>query len=114
MTEHMLIDVLKALAHPLRYRILVALTRGEMNVGEIEQDTGIVQPGLSQQLGVLRKSGLVETRKDAKLVFYRIQPALLKALATRLLALGPETGPVTSSSVSRAPASGAANFARMT
>jgi len=64
------IDELKALAHPLRFRILEVLRNGERNVGEIEEASGIGQPALSQQLGVLRKAGLVETRKDAKLVFY--------------------------------------------
>ncbi len=67
-TEDDLIEALKALAHPLRFRILTALAAGERNVGEIEQVTAISQPGLSQQLGVLRKAGLVDTRKEAKLV----------------------------------------------
>ncbi|WP_155647654.1 ArsR/SmtB family transcription factor, partial [Erythrobacter donghaensis] len=67
--EAALVEALKALAHPLRWRILRTLASGERNVGEIEQATGIGQPALSQQLGVLRKAGLVVTRKDAKLVF---------------------------------------------
>lgn len=113
MTDLPLIETLKALAHPLRYRILAALTDGERNVGEIEQATGITQPGLSQQLGVLRKAGLVDTRRDAKLVFYRIQPEPLSALAISLLAITGETEQAKSSPATRAPASGAANFARM-
>lgn len=47
----------------------------ERSVGDIEQATGIAQPGLSQQLGVLRKAELVHTRREAKQVFYRINQA---------------------------------------
>ena len=66
------IEELKAMAHPLRFRILQALGPGERNVGEIEAETNIGQPTLSQQLAVLRKAGLVSTRKEAKLVYYRV------------------------------------------
>ena len=67
-----LIEELKAIAHPLRLRILEVLREGERNVGEIEEVAQIGQPALSQQLGVLRKAGLVETRKEAKLVYYSL------------------------------------------
>lgn len=65
-------ELLRALAHGVRLTLLRTLIAGERSVGEVEQLTGIGQPGLSQQLGVLRKAELVHTRKDAKLVFYRI------------------------------------------
>lgn len=123
MEQDNLIDVLKALAHPLRFRILGALAAGERNVGEIEQVTGILQPALSQQLGVLRHAGLVETRKDAKLVFYSLAAEQLEGAIAKIAALTEQGGsaatkgpasPITSAP-SRAPGSapGAANFARM-
>ena len=65
-------ELLRALAHPVRLSLLHALVDGERSVGDIEQATGVGQPGLSQQLGVLRKADLVHTRRDAKLVIYRI------------------------------------------
>lgn len=65
-------DLLRALAHSVRLAILRALIDGERSVGEIEQITGLIQPGLSQQLGVLRNAELVEPRREAKLRFYRI------------------------------------------
>ena len=65
-------ELLRALAHQVRLSLLRALVDGERSVGEIEHATGVGQPGLSQQLGVLRKADLVETRRDAKQVFYRI------------------------------------------
>ncbi|WP_288805739.1 metalloregulator ArsR/SmtB family transcription factor [uncultured Novosphingobium sp.] len=78
------IELLKAIAHPLRYAILGCLGQGECNVGEIETKTGIGQPALSQQLSVLRQAGLVATRREARLVFYSVAPAALDALCTSL------------------------------
>ena len=114
MSEDDLIEALKALAHPLRWRILTALIAGERNVGEIEAATGIGQPGLSQQLGVLRKASLVETRKEAKLVFYAIADEQIAATLARIAALGgnPNT-PAAKPAVTDTPAPGVANFARM-
>ncbi|NKB15977.1 MAG: winged helix-turn-helix transcriptional regulator [Sphingomonadales bacterium] len=88
------IPALKALAHPLRWRILATLASGERNVGEIEQVTAIAQPGLSQQLGVLRKAGLVLTRKEAKLVFYSLsQEAMAVTVCVmRFVAVGAAMG----------------------
>ena len=114
MAEDEFIEALKALAHPLRWRILTALTASERNVGEIEQVTGIGQPGLSQQLGVLRKAGLVETRKDAKLVFYSLAQSELADVTAAMAALAPagrRSAP--EPEATRTPAPGVANFARM-
>ena len=113
MTEDELIEALKALAHPSRLRILGALAAGERNVGEIEQVTGIGQPGLSQQLGVLRKAGLVDTRKEAKLVFYAIAADAIGAVTATLAALMPGIAVAPAPAPLRTPAPGVANFARM-
>ncbi|AIG04689.1 ArsR family transcriptional regulator [Pseudomonas fluorescens] len=69
---------LKALANPDRLMLLCQLSQGERNVSDLESLLGIQQPTLSQQLAVLRREGLVETRRDGKQVFYRISspPAL--------------------------------------
>ena len=82
-----LIDALKAIGHPPRLRIVETLRAGERNVGEIEQATGITQPGLSQQLAVIRAAGLVQTRKAAKLVYYSLDQAMLAGLRDRIGAL---------------------------
>lgn len=114
MSEDDLIEGLKAMAHPLRWRILSKLAAGERNVGEIEQATGIGQPGLSQQLGVLRKAGLVDTRKDAKLVFYSLAPIQLSAVTAKMAGLAPSVShPPSHATSERPPSSGVANFARM-
>lgn len=65
-------ELLKALAHATRLAILRALVDGERSVGDIESASGIGQPALSQQLAVLRKADLVETRREAKMIFYGI------------------------------------------
>ena len=81
-------DVLKALGHDLRLRLMrTLLEKGEKSVGELETITGIGQPGLSQQLGILRKAELVQTRRDGKLVFYSLSPDALRTTATLLCAL---------------------------
>ena len=63
---------LKALANEDRLLLLCQLTQGERNVGELEALTGIRQPTLSQQLGVLRDEGMVNTRRMGKYIFYSL------------------------------------------
>lgn len=65
-------QLLKALGNPDRLLLLCQLVHGEMNVGELEQRLEIVQPTLSQQLGVLRREGLVDTRRDGRQIYYSI------------------------------------------
>ncbi len=80
--------LLKALAHTDRLVLLCRLTQGEFCVGELETDLGIRQPSLSQQLGVLRQEGLVETRREGKHIHYRLASddalAILQVLHARM------------------------------
>ena len=64
--------LLKVLANEDRLLLLCQLTQGERNVGELEALTGIRQPTLSQQLGVLRDEGVVNTRRMGKFIFYSL------------------------------------------
>ena len=57
-------DLFKALGHPARVRALEVLAVGERSVGELQPEVGIELSHLSQQLAVLRRAGLVATRKD--------------------------------------------------
>jgi len=65
-------ELLKALAHPERLIICCQLRDTEMSVGDIETTLGIKQPRLSRELSKLRDTGLVQTRKESKLVFYTL------------------------------------------
>ncbi|MFQ0812757.1 ArsR family transcriptional regulator [Brucella anthropi] len=65
-------ELLKTLSHPARLMLACTLAEREYSVGELEEALGIHQPTLSQQLGVLREAGIVETRRDAKQIFYRL------------------------------------------
>lgn len=64
--------LLKALSNPDRLLLLCHLVEGEQCVGDLEAASGISQPTLSQQLGVLREQGLVATRREGKNIHYSI------------------------------------------
>lgn len=87
--DESVIEGLKAIAHPMRLAILRALTGGEANVGQIEEATSLVQPGLSQQLSILRNAGLVQSRRQSKLVFYSLDAGRIGQLAEAVGALLP-------------------------
>ena len=63
---------LKALAHESRLMILCILADGEKSVGELEQELGLRQPTVSQQLARLRADGLVATRREGKVINYSL------------------------------------------
>ena len=81
-------QLFKALAHPARVRALEVLTEGERTVSELQPLVGIESSHLSQQLGVLRRAGIVTTRKEGSSVVYALRDPLvgeLLAVAKRLL-----------------------------
>lgn len=63
---------LKAIAHPLRLKILCVLGEGEVCVQDIVEAVGTSQSNISQHLAILRDKGVLQTRKDANRVFYRV------------------------------------------
>jgi DNA-binding transcriptional ArsR family regulator len=74
-------EFFKALAHPLRIRILDELRRGEVGVNDLCARLDVEQSTLSQQLAVLRARGLVVGRKDAQNVLYSVRdPEIFKLL----------------------------------
>ena len=76
-------QLLKALGNPDRLLLLCQLSQGELSVGELEGILGILQPTLSQQLAVLRREGLVDTRREGKQIYYRISsPQALAVINT--------------------------------
>ncbi|WP_229517245.1 ArsR/SmtB family transcription factor [Paraburkholderia terrae] len=74
--------LLKVLANPDRLLLMCQLSQGELSVGELEEQLGIRQPTLSQQLGVLRENDLVATRREGKNIFYSVaSPQALAVMA---------------------------------
>ena len=65
-------QAIKAMAHPLRLRILCILGNQEVSVQDIVQHVGTSQSNISQHLAILRDKGVLATRRDANRVFYRI------------------------------------------
>ncbi|RJX33752.1 MAG: transcriptional regulator [Oxalobacter sp.] len=65
-------EVLRVLANEDRLMLLCQLSQGEKSVSELEELLDIHQPTLSQQLGVLRSIGMVNTRRDGKRIYYSI------------------------------------------
>ncbi|MBL0718293.1 helix-turn-helix transcriptional regulator [Piscinibacter sp. Jin2] len=76
--------LLRALAHPGRLQLLCALVDRECCVSELAETTGLTQPSLSQQLGVLRGEGLVETRRDGRHIHYAIASDAARAVIAAL------------------------------
>ncbi|MBZ5557692.1 MAG: metalloregulator ArsR/SmtB family transcription factor [Acidobacteriia bacterium] len=74
-------DFFRALAHPLRIRILEALGSGERSVQELQEALDLDQPIVSQQLAVLRAKNIVTPRKLGTTTKY----ALSDPLVTKLL-----------------------------
>lgn len=75
------VGVLKLLANEDRLMLLCLLSRGERCVSELEQQLGIRQPTLSQQLAVLRSEAAVSTRREGKNIYYSVaEPAMLEIL----------------------------------
>ena len=70
----------KALAHPLRIRILELLVRGERSVQEIQDALAVDQPVVSQQLGILRANQIVVGRKEGVSVRYTLRDPLVGEL----------------------------------
>jgi ArsR family transcriptional regulator len=75
-------EFFKTLGHPARIRVLELLSEREQAVGELLPQVGIEAAHLSQQLAVLRRAGLVVTRKEGSTVFYSLtSPHVAELLA---------------------------------
>lgn len=73
-------EFFKTLGHPSRIRVLELLSEQEHSVGELLQTMDIEASNLSQQLAVLRRAGLVTTRKEGSTVYYSLVSAQIADL----------------------------------
>ena len=81
-------EFFKTLGHPARIRVLELLSQRDHSVAEMVPEVGIEPTNLSQQLAVLRRAGLVTTRKEGSAVIYSLTSpvvAELLAVARRIM-----------------------------
>jgi DNA-binding transcriptional ArsR family regulator len=72
--------IFSALADPSRRAIFQSLTRGEVTVKDLTARFDISQPAVSQHLATLKDAGLVNGRREGRLVYYRVEPRGMKPL----------------------------------
>ena len=81
-------EFFKTLGHPVRIRVLELLVQREHAVSELLADIGIEPTNLSQQLGVLRRAGLVTSRKEGSTAYYSlVHPQVAELLSVARLLL---------------------------
>jgi DNA-binding transcriptional ArsR family regulator len=73
-------DLLKALSHETRLLMLCLLSNGEKSVSELEEMLTLPQASVSQQLARLRFDRLVTTRREGRMVYYRIADAEVSSI----------------------------------
>jgi DNA-binding transcriptional ArsR family regulator len=72
--------IFQALADPSRRAIFESLARGEAAVKDLTARFDISQPAVSQHLATLKDAGLVDSRREGRLVYYRVDPLGMKPL----------------------------------
>ena len=73
-------EVLKAIAHPTRLKILCTLNLSELQVQTLVEKTGTTQSNISQHLALMKECKILVTRRDANRIFYRIRDPQLVQL----------------------------------
>ena len=76
--------LLKAMSNPSRLVICCQLAEGERSVGELEDEVGLSQSGISQHLAVLRREHVVVTRRQKQTVFYSLASEEVAAVMATL------------------------------
>ena len=67
-----LTEIFRVLGDPTRVRILDALSRAELCVGELASQLGLTESAISHQLRLLRNTRIVRTRRDGRMIFYAL------------------------------------------
>ena len=65
-------ELLKAIAHPVRLKIIKGILKDECNVSAIQKKLGLPQSTISQHLKVLKKERVLKARKEGVKVCYRV------------------------------------------
>ena len=83
--------ILRAMANENRLMVLCCLGRGELSVSELLERIPLSQSALSQHLAMLRKEGVVDTRREAQAIYYRVadeRVQCLMSMTCQVLAAG--------------------------
>ena len=80
-------ELLRALAHGARLKVLCELSGGERRVGDLVLASGLSQSALSQHLARLREDGLVTTRRDAQTIYYSLTDSRARQVVRLLFEL---------------------------
>ncbi|SMM97941.1 Transcriptional regulator, ArsR family [uncultured Candidatus Thioglobus sp.] len=78
---------LKAMAHPLRLKILCALKNNEMPVLEIVERVGSSQSNISQHIDILRSKEIIESRRDGNRILCKVKDAKILKLVANMQAV---------------------------
>lgn len=76
--------LLKSMANESRLLILCQLSQAEMSVGELAETVPLSQSALSQHLSLLRREGLVKTRRSSQFVYYSLDSKEVRAVIATL------------------------------
>ena len=78
--RNLTLEALRALAHPARMEIVSHVAaRGPLCVCHLNEDLRYSQPTISKYIGVLRRAGLLDSRRDGRWVYYTINEPVLDA-----------------------------------
>jgi DNA-binding transcriptional ArsR family regulator len=79
-------EMIRAVDHPLRLRLLRSVVRGSRTTAELAQDWSVSAPEVSRHLAVLRDAGLVTSARDGRFVRYSADAVVIQRLGSDLLA----------------------------
>ena len=97
-------EFMRLFSTPGRLMLLCHIAQQERSVSDIQNDLGLKQPALSQQLAELRQAGLVKTRRESRTIYYSVADERVEAVMGLLLDLFCGTDRYPQSSRDRQPA----------
>lgn len=86
-TSQIVADMLQAMGHPIRLKILTRLCDDECNVNKLWQKLGISQPLASQHLNRMRRAGLIIGQRKGQEICYRLADKKIKTIVKQLAAM---------------------------
>ena len=76
--------LLRALANPHRLLMVCLLAEGALSVGELNRRIDLAQSALSQHLAILRREGVVATRRQGQTIYYSLMPGVAARIVEQL------------------------------